>query len=298
MNQEKNEHFKLDGYVHTLSVTSEGIIETIPDELALQVETRSHTSGDTVRTSTKINPNKRSTGNVLCYSELLTEVEHIMQTCGVHAYQYNRCDFSLNSYDPEHYERYLKLYRLLISMVSCAYGIENTYITHDLWEVDRVRSIAIKNRSIETESYDKALESHGSSDVYSRLEIRSKRIEDKEPDREFCETWKKRFEKAMKAFQETQDGYNAQLFRIYQKYKDARPVRFRCLTDFILQYQDVIFTRRQLIGLLSMFPEEVPDPVKRAKSIKRHYGIEFFSKKDLENAIGEIMAGVEAYFSC
>ena len=73
--------------------------------------------------------------------------------------------------------------------------------------------------------------------------------------------------------------YNDELERIYKEEKDAFPVKFRSLTDFLIQYQNCIFCKAQMVDLLSRF-DEVKNPETRAKNHKKRYGIEYFSKKD------------------
>ena len=72
-------------------------------------------------------------------------------------------------------------------------------------------------------------------------------------------------------------------------------IRFRSLTDFIIQYQDCIFCKKQMIDLLSRF-EEVKDPKIRAENHKKRYGIEYFSKKDVERAVAEVKRATEEFF--
>ena len=90
--------------------------------------------------------------------------------------------------------------------------------------------------------------------------------------------------------------YNDELEYIYKSDKDAFPKRFRSLTDFLIQYQDCIFCRRQLIDLLSRF-DEVKDPATRAKKFKSRYGIEFFSAADVRAAVDEVKRATTEFFA-
>ena len=87
----------------------------------------------------------------------------------------------------------------------------------------------------------------------------------------------------------------SELARIYQEDKAAYPVKFRSLTDFLIQYQDCIFCHRQLVNLLELIG--VDNPESRARNHKKRYGIEYFSKSDLKKAVDEIKRATEKFFS-
>lgn len=72
-------------------------------------------------------------------------------------------------------------------------------------------------------------------------------------------------------------------------------MKFRSLTDFLIQYQNCIFCKAQMVDLLSRF-DEVKNPETRAKNHKKRYGIEYFSKKDVEYAVAEIKRASEKFF--
>ena len=50
-----------------------------------------------------------------------------------------------------------------------------------------------------------------------------------------------------------------------------------------------------MIDLRSRF-DEVPNPETRAKNHKKRYGIEYFSKMDVEYAVAEIKRAAEKFF--
>lgn len=298
MNPIKREKYILDGFVHTLSATSIGLIEEIPEPYNRQLsKTSSRKKGDFIITTSKINPNHRKDGNVLKYSDLQDELEKIFHACGVENWEAVRYDFCMNSYDPEHYESFLKLNRFVVSMIAFANEMENTYITHDLWEVNRVRSMAVKNSRVEVEVYDKKIESAGQDPAYSRLEIRSTRMAGEDPIHEFLDTWFIRLDCSLNAFNDVQARYNYELEKIYRSQKDAVPTRFCNIREFVMQYQDVIFTRRQLTDFLAKFPDEVQNPELCAKNYKARYGFEFFSRTDVQKVFDEIKRNLTDYFS-
>ena len=158
-------------------------------------------------------------------------------------------------------------------------------------------SIAIKNRYFEVENYDKAAESHGKDPAASRFEIRSKFFKEQDLQKEFTEVWKKRFDKALKHLNEVHGTYNDALEDLYRKGLASRSVRFRSMTDFLLQWQDCIFCKKQLIEFLERFPDKIKNPISYAENFKKRYKIEYFSEKDVRYAVNEIMKAARTFFS-
>ena len=200
-----------------------------------------------------------------------------------------------DSYDLQHYREFSKLNRYLISALAVTYSVKNCYCSVNLFSQKQV-SIAIKNRYFEVENYDKAAESHGKDPAASRFEIRSKFFSDQDLQKEFTEVWKKRFDKALKHLNEVHGTYNDALEDLYRDGLASRSVRFRSMTDFLLQYQDCIFCKRQLIEFLQRFPDKVKNPVSYAENFKKRYKIEYFSPKDVRYAVEEILRAAGTFF--
>lgn len=238
------------------------------------------------RTYLWLNPNKKGLNErlITSYSGLLSVIGGIFQELDSDKAEYEivRADFCFNSQENS-YEDYKKLHRLLLSCLSKAYKYKNCYHTVDLWESETL-SIAIKKDDAEAENYNKAKQSWGLDESSNRLELRSKKcnctidnlsdvIEVK---------WGKQLNKAIEHFEDVQKEYNLHLEMLYKAdlEKDSRDRNYLNLDAFLLQYKDCIFTRKQLIDLLSRF-EEIKNPVKKANRFKERHHIEYFSKADL-----------------
>lgn len=293
MDRKKLDEYHVTGSIHTLSVKSPGQVE-IDQDVARCIDAAY--SSRTDRTTSIINPNKLM-GDLFKYSEFETAFESILAAAGIEDYNIVRADMRFDSYDPDHYRRYAKLNRYLISLLAVQYKVENCYHTTHLFR-QRQLSVAIKKKYFEIENYDKAAESHGKDPAKSRLEERSKAWKDKDLQQEFTGAWFERWDKALtdQNIERVQKTYNDELEKLYKEDKDVFPTRFRSLTDFLLQYQDSIFTRKQLIDLLGRFAE-VQNPVTRAKNHKQKYGMEFFSKSDLKAAVAEIKRATNEFYS-
>ncbi|NCB96104.1 MAG: hypothetical protein EOM35_06565 [Negativicutes bacterium] len=292
MNKQKLENYNLTGSIHTLAVRSPGIIEDIQEEVSPCIIASSQTKNGTTTTSI-INVNKLM-GDVFAYSEFETVFDTILAGAGIGEYNIVRADMRFDSYDKEHYRQYAKLNRYLISALAVTYKVKNAYRSTNLFTQKQL-SIAIKNKYFECENYDKEAESEGADAAASRLEERSKSWNDKDLKREFTEHWFDRWDKAIENLATVQKTYNDALEQLYKSDRHAYPCRFRSLTDFLIQYQDCIFCKAQMVDLLSRF-EEVKNPVTRAENHKKRYGIEYFSKKDVQQAIGEVKRATTEFF--
>ena len=185
----------------------------------------------------------------------------------------------------------------MISLLAVTYKVKNAYRTTNLFSQKQL-SVAIKNKYFEIENYDKEAESEGADAAKSRLEERSKSWTDKDLKKEFTDGWFRRWDKALENIDAVHKAYNDALEQLYKEDKNAYPTRFRSLTDFLIQYQDCIFCKAQMIDLLSRFEEVGADKAKtRAENHKKRYGIEYFSKKDIQRAIQEVKRATNEFFN-
>ncbi len=295
MNQRKLEEYRLTGSIHTLSIASKDVPpEHVQFDEYLE---RCVTSSSKRKYGWRfiINPNKLN-GDIFTYPEFETVLDTILEGIGTHEYEIIRADLRLDSYERADYRRFAKLNKYLICMLAISQGtLKNAYNTKHLFNQNQL-SIAVKSRDYEIENYDKDAESGGKDLAKARLEERSiKRNKGLDIEYEFMTAWKNRWNKALQCTDEVSKVYNNHLEEIYNREKDAFPVRFKNLTDFLIQYQDCIFTHKQLIDLLARLPE-VKNPVEKAKYHKKKYGIEYFTKGDVKKALAEIQRATAAYF--
>lgn len=295
MKKDKLQSYALCGSIHTIAVKSQGVVEDIQEEVTdcIKASTR-HEKGGSVTTSI-INPNVLC-GDLKTFDECCTAMQTILAGAGIDEYSVIRADMRFDSYDLQHYREFSKLNRYLISALAVTYNVQNCYRSVNLFSQKQV-SIAIKNRYFEVENYDKAAESHGKDPAASRFEIRSKFFCEQDLKKEFTENWRKRFDKAMKHLEEVQGTYNDALEDLYREGLASRSVRFRSMTDFLLQYQDCIFCKKQLIEFLERFPDKIKNPISYAENFKKRYKIEYFSPKDVRYAVNEIMKAAGTFFS-
>lgn len=314
MKCEKINNYKLTGSIHTLQIKSMDIPE-IPTELQECISSSTRKSNGKIEAISIINPNKLI-GNCHSFTEFEDCFSSILKECGVSDYNLMRVDLRLDSYDSEHYRLYAKLHKYLLSCLAVTYKVRNVYKTQNLF-TNQLLSMAIKNEYIQCECYNreeksKLTENHEEK-AKSRLEertmpkswrmIASKKFENnmesniEDMRREFVKSWSDRWQKSIATanIEAVWSKYNGELARIYQEDKAAYPVKFRSLTDFLIQYQDCIFCHRQLVNLLELIG--VDNPGSRARNHKKRYGIEYFSKSDLKKAVDEIKRATEKFFS-
>lgn len=296
MKKSKLKNYTLTGSFHTVAVKSQGAVDDIQKDVEQCITASVHPGrkGSDASTTSIINPNKLF-GDLYSFDECCTAVQTILAGAGIDDYQVIRADMRFDSPDLDHYREFQKLNRYLISALAVAYKVKNAYCSVNLFSQKQL-SVAVKNKYFEIENYDKAAESHGKDPAASRLEIRSKCFNDQDLRKEFLERWPKRLDKAIKHLEEVQGAYNDALEDLYREGLGADEVRFRSMTDFLLQYQDCIFCKRQLVEFLGRFPDRIKNPVTYAENFKKRYRIEYFSESDVKYAVKEIRRAAEEFF--
>lgn len=253
------------------------------------------------RTYLLINPNKNKNGEKLItkYSEFVEKMSFILNSLGADLGEYDviRADFCFNSTDESTYNSYQKLHRLLISCLAKAYKYKNCYLACNLWDFERL-SIAIKKDDSEIENYNKARQSEEQDESANRLELRSKRMSGTTIEYQFMVKWFERLDKAAKQFESVQMESNKHLEKLYKDdlKKSPKERNYLSLNAFLLQYKEAIYTRKQMIDLVSRF-EEVKNPVKKADRFKDNHKIEYFSQKDLDYIITVLKKKTFEYFN-
>lgn len=307
MQVEKLKAYRVEGSIHTVKLNSPDPVTPGQDSdgalraCVKECYVKKHKSGGEVQevTKMKVNPNDKA-GTILTYSEFRRTMEEIRKAAGFTEFEYQRVDMAFDSYGKEFYQRFRKLNRYLITCLAELTSARNVYCTVDLFTNEQI-SVAYKTRGCEAECYDKAHEMNELHD-HTRFELRLKEMSQRNqsiPMSElFSQEWTMRLDRAIskETTRKAQIHCNDALERIYRKEKDAFPVRFRSLTDFIIYYQDCIFSKAQMVDFLSRFPEEVSSPMNRAEWHKKHYGIEYFSGKDLQYAVREIKRAMRDFF--
>lgn len=296
MKKDKLKNYTLTAGIHTVAVKSQGAVDDVQSEVEQCITASVHPGrkGSDMSTTSIINPNKLF-GDLYSFDECCTAVQTILAGAGIDDYQVIRADMRFDSPDLNHYREFQKLNRYLISALAVAYKVKNAYCSVNLFSQKQL-SVAVKNKYFEIENYDKAAESHGKDPAASRLEIRSKCFNDQDLRKEFLERWPKRLDKAIKHLEEVQGAYNDALEDLYREGLGADEVRFRSMTDFLLQYQDCIFCKRQLVEFLGRFPDRIKNPVTYAENFKKRYKIEYFSESDVQYAVNEITRAAGEFF--
>ena len=314
MKSQKINNYQLTGSIHTLQIKSTDIPD-IPANLQECISSSTRKNHGSIEAISIINPNKLL-GDCCSFTEFEQSFSSILEEVGVTDYNIMRVDLRLDSYDSEHYRLYAKLHKYLLSCLAVTYKVRNVYKTQNLF-TNQLLSMAIKNEYIQCECYNreeksKLTENHEEK-AKSRLEertmpkswrmIASKKFENNMESNledmygEFVRSWSDRWKKSIATanIEAVWSKYNGELARIYQEDKTAYPVKFRSLTDFLIQYLDCIFCHRQLVNLLELIG--VDNAESRARNHKKRYGIEYFSKSDLKKAVEEIKRATEKFFS-
>lgn len=307
MNKEKRNNYEntmtlngidtVSGYLPNMMITYQNMQNNVKTNI-----NRCNYQADKDKTYIVINPNKNKQSERLItrYSEFVEKMSFILNGIGANLEDLEviRADFCFNSTDEQSYGSYQKLHRLILSCLAKAYKYENCYVSCDLWDYERL-SIAIKKDDSEAENYNKKRQSNGKDESCNRLELRSKRMGGTTIQYQFMTKWFERLDKAQKMFEDVQQECNNHLEKLYKTdlSKPPKERNYLNLIAFLLQYKEAIYTRNQMIDLLSRF-DEVKNPVKKANKFKESHKIEYFSKKDLEYTIKILKKKTAEYFSC
>lgn len=309
MRTEKRQNYKLTSSIHTLELKSPEYEPTTDKKVKDCIVTRINSEG--TEAISRINPNKLN-GDVFTFSEFKETMGKILDETSIETYRFTRTDMRFDNYNLTHYKSFAKLNKYLISAMAMAYTTKNNYKAEDLFTGNQI-SIAIKNDYFEVENYDR---NHKNKVTGNTSEPAKARLEERTTARqwrglyqmdyvsdetnmtmlewEFTKKWADRWQKAKKSLQMVQDAYNDALVKKYHEGMNKKPVQFRRLTDFLIQNQESIFTKAQMVDLLGRLGVE--NPKGREKYHKKRYGCEYFSLADVDYAIAEIKRATEEYF--
>ena len=285
---------ELTASIHTVSIIFEGMIDVVEEERIGECIQSSYFR-NTGKTSCKINVN-RLYGDIYKYSEFRTALDTITVNAGIKEYQISRVDVRLDSFNKEDYKKYAKLNRLMLSLLGTAYTTPSNYKSTDLFTNQQL-SLSVRNDYFQVEYYDKYHQSRGKDQAKSRLELRSlkKRLDIEDLSNEFQEEWNRRWQKAEKCFDEMQMKYNQALEQVYKQDRVTFPRKYTRVNNFLTQYQECIFTKNQMLDLLSRF-EDVKNPQNKEKNYRQRYGIKYYMLQDVEDTIQGIKEAVTQFF--
>ena len=232
-----------------------------------------------------LNPDKAYQTSIYNSTDYNNSLNYMLDSIALDEPIKSRVDFRFDSFD-DNFNELLKLNKLVVLLIANKYKITNRYQSYDPL-TNEALTIRIQSKYIEAENYNKGLQEPDGL-VKNRLELRSKSLtadiaENEKEFREF-EKWCVRLDKAI-----TADNFNDLISRInislVDRFKDWRKLKGHTLSNFITQYENCIFTSRQLENLLTLLNEKdltsISNCKESAKKYKKRYGLEFFSLNDL-----------------
>lgn len=253
---------------------------------------------DKQETYIRVNPNKENNGYILTgYKAFNKVMNSVFEELEIEDFKWKRVDMSFNTMDNKYYQNYTKLNRLLIACIANSSNDKNTYDTKDFW-TGRTKSLATKNQLREVEFYDKADESNNRSPYYSRLELRSVRMNGN-IEHEFLNVWFERLDDAVMEFESVQDRFNQNMAEIYLEdlARKKRDREFMSINSFLMTRRDYIFTSSQMKKLLMLLGMNESKAKNKAYNFKKHHNIEYFEREYLEVIVADIKEKMNEYFS-
>lgn len=298
MNENKRNNYEVVPSIHTIEAKSHDI-PNIPEQMinstyiSAKMSTPNKDTGQISSTS-KINVSNFGEGEVLKYSQFKRIIGEITEQVGLQKWYYSRADLKFDSFGIGNYNNYLKLNKLLTMLFTMVFTIKpkNQKQAIGLF-TDEVTSLWVKNDDIEIQCYNKDEQSEGKNPADARFEVRRKRLytDDISIIRDY---WLKKFDQLPQYYNQLQDKINDYLIQSYLQDKDKLPKVFRNENDFVMQHQNSIFCHRQLVDLYQRMGFKNAD--RKARNYKARYGLERFSKKDIEVILSKYKQGIKNYF--
>lgn len=289
MKKEKMDRYHLTGSVHTVEIRfpkTQGLSKG--DGACIDVSVNQKEEAKAVINANKLN------GDIFGYTDFGKAFNQILKNNNIGDYWVSRADFRLDSYRRADYKDFAKLHKYMICAIAIGCNARNCYNTRNLWTNEQL-SIAVKTGHFQIENYDKYVESNGTDIAMARLEERSMNSNGLDIKRAFLHEWFDRWDKAISNLDKVQERYNAALMDIWEQDRESKPRKFLSLREFIMSYQDCIFTRKQLIDLVTATGES-KNPESWAKTYVNRYGIEFISKNNVKTAVKEIRRATKEFF--
>lgn len=306
--------FMLQASFHTLELWIPGHIDfSSVKKDVITSQSWKHDKSKNKYTKIIINPNKMVDNNpkgILKFKEFDETLDRILTSFGVETYRINRSDLRMDSYDKNHYNKYQKLYRYLISSFMTDRKFKNSYESRDILS-GQLKSIAIHSDICEIEYYNRELKSKQRADkvepAKSRFEIRSCRSRWKERyesygyryaphetnmkmlHKEFMDYWINRLKKYSdsSALEAARTLVNKSIVADYQPGEKY--------TYFVNRHAERIYTTGQLQQLIEFIG--MPNPENRAKQYKRGHTLITYKDKDIKTAVGIMITSITDFFS-
>lgn len=303
--------YTLSASVHTLQIWTEDEInqEALKQFVAGQIVNSYRCSLSGEKKFLVLNLNKIH-GDIFSFREFCQVFDEVKNYLGIRKYHLQRTDFRFDSYEPDFFEKCFKIHRYIFTGLDYAFKFKNNYKVEDFYS-EKDLSLTLKGRSFQVEFYNRQVKNivmdNTKEQAQSRLEVRSlsriwssyrkkySEIEEIELiQREFQEIWQKRFQKAIEALQCAEDRVNQTLLSKWQKGQAESPQKYRNYIDFLCQNQELIFTRKQAVGLLKQMG--IANPKKAVDNFVDRYKPKFFLKKEISKIQREIKKSTRDYF--
>lgn len=243
----------------------------------------------------KVNPNHDINGReriLESFSTFTAKVDGMLREIGYmwHDLVITRADFCINSCEPNSYDEYYKLHKLLIQCVGMRSKSNNRYTSSD-YLTDEQRSIAFKSKKFEIENYNKAIESNGKSLYTNRLELRTiGNINDLQHD--FLREWRYRLNGCIDMIERVEQTCNDTLMHNFNECQCRQ-----CLYSFLQSHTDWLYSRRQARNLFSCM-DAGKRTDKQATNLFDICKVESINKADILTLTAHIKSQMRAYFSC
>lgn len=250
----------------------------------------------TTKTTIQLNLNKYNGKDVFEHGKYEEYFKSITTVQNIQDSKFNRVDFAFDTYSVDDYKKYFKLNNYLLLLMACKFKTTNNYRTQDLF-IPETHSIAIKNKTIEVENYDKVKESNGKSKVTNRLELRRKDMLNKKSlntPSELHDYWCSVLDDLPNYMDILLERENDAIMKFYAEHKKDASAKWTNTNGFIALNSDNIFSSKQLTDLYSRLGKD--NPKEKAKKYKYRNKLEYINKGELETYINILKYAMQNYF--
>lgn len=206
----------------------------------------------------------------------------------------SRIDFRFDRFECGSYGKLLKLNIALLMLVGIKYKVKNRYLSEDLL-TGKDLTARIQNKYFEMEFYNKR-EQEPTGEVDSRLELRSKCVEDGESEATLLDDWfDTRFKRSVsrERYSDLQDTLNYYLWERYQEEREQYPNLKT--NEFLYKHRIRLLTKKQLTAFYEKLGYKNPSASAREYIRTKH--LETVNYCLIETYIDQLKQSAQTFMS-
>lgn len=237
-------------------------------------------------TRLKINPNKTALYGdkyLNTLKEIREEMRILKDICKYKNECITRIDFRIDNYNDSYKDLY-KINKIVVLLLADALNLKNQWASIEPTGL-MPKTIRAQDSCYEVEYYDRWSKTNREGLTRTRLELRNKDIKCHVKDiPRLINQWSNTLSSLPAQYERLQTEQNNTLLHYWEEIKISNPTM--TASAFVIQYQDSIYTIKQLIDLLGLMG--MKNPKNSAYIYNNRFKFEFISKTELITYIKKI----------